>query len=446
MTDFSETQRALPLSKTGIRTSSVVLILFLIYLIGGHLRISIYSGNSLLVPMYLMLLSTAAIALLFFSQIFSRIGQLFLVLTGFVLIQPALSFANGSEYSNTLLGCLQLLASVFTALAVIYALTRVDPRRLSRILTLVWISIIILAVLESVALKPVFDTIRDALYAGSGRFVYAEALRDITIYGRVRTTVFASEPSFLADTLSALILMIFFLDPKRGSLKSWLRLGAMILISFAVSPSFKMAFYLLAVVVWQYWPLTLRGFAVTLISVILSAFLMLVFLDPLTNLVSQLAGNHLASGSFYGRIGITPEVGFRALVTEPIFGYGIGNETGAYPIISQAWIDSGAFTKFPWYSYWPAEDLMSNGFVWQWIFLGLAGGFIFNLIIVRLLRAVGVLTPFRTLITVWIVWYSGFAFVDPHSWFMMVVFSVGSVSRDIKLKPVSGASLSKAYS
>jgi len=45
----------------------------------------------------------------------------------------------------------------------------------------------------------------------------------------------------------------------------------------------------------------------------------------------------------------------------------------------------------------------------------------------RLLREIDVKTPFRTLAYVWIAWYAGFAFVDPHSCYMVVIFPIGAV-------------------
>jgi hypothetical protein len=52
-----------------------------------------------------------------------------------------------------------------------------------------------------------------------------------------------------------------------------------------------------------------------------------------------------------------------------------------------------------------------------------------------LLRALGVLTPWRSLICALILWYAGSAFVDPQSWYMLVVFSVGALAR----APLPGA-------
>lgn len=415
------------LMHTGVRRNSLVLMLFLFYLVGTHLRLSIYTGDSILVPMYLMLFSAAMLGVLCLIPLLKHTGLSLMFFSAFVLAQPVLTLAPESVSTGAFLGSLQLWVSVVSALAVIYALSTIDRVRLRKFLITIWCVFIVLAVIESAGLKPLFDQAREMLYSGSDRFVYYSEQRDLEIYGRVRTTVFASEPSFLADTLSGIILMIFFLDPLRGRLQSWVVLGAMFALSFILSPSFKMLFYLLAVLVWQFWPNNRRRVLMLLFGLFFIGFLLLIFMGPISGLIYKFMGSHLESGSFYGRIAVGPVVGWEALTTYPIFGYGIGNDEGLYPIIAQAWQDSGAFRIFPWFMDFSATDLMTNGFWWQWTFLGVIGGIIFTKLIMRLLARIGVMSPFRTVVCVWIVWYGGFAFVDPLSWYMIVIFSMGSI-------------------
>ncbi|MFY0312722.1 hypothetical protein ACFMBG_22885 [Leisingera sp. D0M16] len=411
-----------------VRRSTFIMVLFIIYLLGAHLRISLYAGGSLLLPMYPMLLSAAVITLLFNRKLLSRAGTVFAAFAGFILITPILSSAPGSGYDNTLLGILQFLVSVTAALAFIIAVSTLDQNRLRKLLIWIWITVIVLAALESAGLKPVFDQIRELIYSGSGRGVYEATQRDLSIYGRVRPTVFASEPSFLADTLMAITLMTFFLDPRRGQIASWARLGAMAALSFMLAPSFKMAFYLLAAAIWQFWPRNLKGTVTLLIGLSLAGAIAALSFDVILTIFLQTAGSHLESGSFYGRIGVAHTVGLEALYAHPLFGWGLSNQSGLYPLIAQTWQSSGAFFLFPWYQDNLAEDLMSNGFWWQLSFLGFAGTAIFILLVTMMLRQLGVVLPFRSLVCSWIVWYAGAAFVDPHSWFILVVFSVGSLA------------------
>ena len=416
------------------RQQRLISALLIVYILGAHLRLSLYANGSILVPMYLMLFSSAALALWFAPALLRRAGGLLALTLAFLLLQP-LAGGGDSGYGSSLRSVLQLTASMLGAMAVIFALGRLDPARLRRTLLIVWAVLIVLAFAESLFLKPLFDQIRDLLYSGSGRFVYLAEDRDLHIYGRVRTTVFASEPSFLADTLSALSVMVFLLHDRRGRLGSWLQLGAMLALGFFISPSFKMAFYLAAVLVWQFWPRSLGAFFGLLALLATGALLGALLFEPLLALLQDTAGTHLSSGSFFGRIGSAHLVGMNALAEFPLFGFGVGNNDDVYRIIAATWQDSGAFIRFPWYSALPAADLMSNGFWWMWIYLGLIGGAVFLTLAALLLRALGVLTPWRSLICALILWYAGSAFVDPQSWYMLVVFSVGALAR----APLPGA-------
>ncbi len=387
--------------------------------------------------MYLALFAAGALALLFFSKILSCIGATFLFLILYIAALCAVSLGSAEFLGDILLGSTQLVASIFTACAVIVALSSVNPNRLRRLLRVIWIIFIVLAVVETLGFKSFFDSVRDVIYSGSGRFVYSEALRDMSIYGRVRTTVFASEPSFFADTISSLTLMIFFLDPRRGTPKSWIYFSCMFALNYSLVPSFKMIFYVIASLVWQFWPrntaTTIRIFMtiVAIFAVLYMSFSTAIaynFSNAWQQILDSSIGRHLASGSFYGRVVVGAAVGIEALSQHPLLGYGIGNTDGAYPVVAQVWSQSGAFSRFPWYYHLSAKDLMSNGFWWQWVFLGILGGAAFNLLVFKLLTRAGVEKAFRTIFCSWIVWYAGAAFVDPVSWFVVVVFSVGSLS------------------
>ncbi|MFD1810006.1 hypothetical protein ACFSHQ_24015 [Gemmobacter lanyuensis] len=130
--------------------------------------------------------------------------------------------------------------------------------------------------------------------------------RDLEIYGRVRTTVFASEPSFLADTLSSLSVMVFMLTNKSGKLASWALLGAMLIVSFFVAPSFKMSFYLIGVVIWQFWPRSFTNLLLLLIFLGIGLAVVTSNADSIFALLDSVLGGHSSTGSFFGRIGSAP--------------------------------------------------------------------------------------------------------------------------------------------
>ncbi len=418
-------------NRLGLGRERLILGLTVVYIIGAHLRLSLYANGGILVPMYLMLAASGVMALWFAPVILRKIGGMYALLIGFVVLQPLAG--GGAGYGASVTSILQLTASITGALAMIFALGLIKSDRLRGVLTMLWIVMIVLALAESLFLKGFFDQVRDWFYAGSGRFVYAAEDRDLQLYGRVRTTVFASEPSFLADTLSSLVVMVFMLDKQRGKWRSFLQLGAMLAISFFVVPSFKTGFYVAALMVWHFWPRNLREAAVLAMLLVGSLLMALVGAETLFRLAGETAGLHLSSGSFFGRIGSAHIVGFDALAAFPIYGFGIGQNDAVYDIIVRVWNESGAFGLFPWYGPLSAADLMSNGFWWMWIYLGLVGGAILLALTARLLRGVGVMTPWRSLVCACIVWYAGSAFVDPQSWYVVVIFSVGALAVRVPL-------------
>jgi len=401
-------------------------VLFAAYIIGAHLRLSLHSGGTVFVPMFMMVFSSFAIALLFSSALWSRVGVLLSALSLFFLIQPWLG-GDVNDSSVVIKNILQIIISISVATAIIFGLSMVDPRKTRKLLLFLWIGLVFLAFIEVAFFKSIFDSAREFLYSGSGRGVYSAVHRDVNIYGRVRATALASEPSFLADTLSILTVMVFMLTRRFGTWKPWLLLAVMILISFFAVPSFKMAFFVLALLVWVAWPQTRLQFLVVLFSVVCALGLTFISSDVIISLLEELGGEHLNTGSFYGRIGSAHMIGIDALSRQPFYGYGLGNREAVYPLIVDAWNRSGAFSLFPWYSNATAEHLLSNGFWWMCIYLGIVGTIFFMLLMSRILREVGVQYPWRSMTCAAIVWYAGSAFVDPHSWFVVVAFSLGAL-------------------
>lgn len=404
---------------------NLIILLFVIYIIGSHLRVSIYSGGSIVVPMYLMLFSSIFLGLLKFKKLLKKSLLLLIFLLSFVIYQPFLSSGDTIYYRSSL----QLFGSTVAALFVLFALKDINRDKLRKVLVYLWFIFIILAFIEVLYLKNLFDIVRDFIYSGSGRFVYAEFERDLAIYGKVRSTVFASEPSFLADTLSALAVMVFMFSVNKNQKTAWLHFSLMLLVSFYISPSFKMVFYLIAVVAWYLWPKNVKEFLFLMLVVLSILSGALIAANLILAFVFDVFGSHLTTGSFFGRIGSAHLVGMSALSIHPLFGYGIGSSDEVYSVIVEVWNRTDAFSSFEFYQDLGSKDLMSNGFWWMWIYLGIVGVFVFSIIMARLLKAVGNQSPWRSLVCASIVWYAGSAFIDPQSWFVVVVFSLGTLGQ-----------------
>ena len=413
-----------------VRKSSLVIVLFIFAMIGLHLRLTLYAGSTPVVPYYLFLFSTAIMVLMFQREILSSVGVPVTVLAVFVLLTPILSSAPSTGYAARLPSLLSFLVSIIGSIGLYVALRHVPPARLRRVVVGIWGAFVVLAVLESIGLKPVFDAIRDVIYAGSGRGVYEAVDRDLALYGQARPTVFASEPSFLAYSLSILIFLAAVLHQNPKSKQAFGQDFGMFFVSYYIAPSFTYIFFLMAIAIWTFWPRTSRGMLICLMAITVGCILAFLLRGQISGLFFQIVGSRTETASFFGRILVAPQAGLRTLAQWPIFGVGVGNDGATLPIIKQLWSESGAFALFPWFRNHAleAQDLMSNGFWWQWMFLGIFGGIAFTGIIAWILRNLRVEYPARTILCCWTIWYPGAAFVDAGSWVVLAVVSMSAVA------------------
>lgn len=410
--------------------STVGLALLVAFFVGAHLRLSIYGGGGVLVPQFICLAAGAALAALY-RRVLLRALPLMLLLAAALLLAPILNFLflSTSAVFETYKGSIQLLVSMTLMLAVSALVTTVEPARLARFSTRLWLFFILLAVLEFVALRDVFEAISQTIYSASGRGLYTGVERDQLLYGQIRPKVMATEPSFLATTLLCLCTMAI-LSMRSAGKPHAVRNGLLMLaVTYVVCPSMIIVFFIAAIATWMYWPRTRKGRALILFALggaLVSTLIAQSYMTQLAALSKLALGDHGATGSFFGRIAVGPSVGMDVLERYPLLGVGVGNAEAARPIIDSNWLDKGAFALFPWFAdpTLRANDLMSNGFWWQWIYMGAIGGLLFMALTKALLRTIGVALPFRAIVCAWIVWYAGAAFVDPISWFALAIFCI----------------------
>lgn len=406
--------------------------LIAIYLAGAHLRLSLYTGGgSTLVPNYLMLLAGALLAVVQAGQLIRRTGQILLVLAIFIIAHPYVTWAPlSSDGFDTMLSGLQLFAAIVAALAVLYTTSRLDAQGLRKFFFGAWAALMFVALLENFGLRALMQSVQAALYAGSSRGIYTSDYRDIGLYGQVRASALASEPSFLADSWASLAILVFLLDKNRGTGSSWIRLMVMFGVGYFLAPSTKVFFYLLAVLVWHYWPRSRKAFVGLLATLVPLGWLFYLLMSAEANNALGRFGS-VDTGSFFARITVGPYIGAEALREFPIFGFGIGNHEGLTSLMQDVWQSTGGFSKFPHYRMADSQALMTNGFWWQWVFLGVLGGLILTYLVVRLLLALEVEHPVRVIVCTWIVWYAGFSFVGPVSWWILAMFAIPEVARRV---------------
>lgn len=407
--------------------AKLIKFLLVIFIIGFHTRLSIYSGGAIIVPMYLCLFAGAG---MFFVALQQRMGKLLgplLSAVGLIFGTAFFAAIFGGDIVALIRGALQLSASIVIATGLAIVLSGEIAKGEDKFFLMLWFAFLAVACVELIpSVRPAFDQVSSALYSGSTRGLYASLDRDLQLYGQYRPKAFASEPSFLAATLSTLNLLVLFSGMHRGKRTALVRYFAMLAVAYAVAPSLSALFYLTAAMVFVFWPRSAGMKALAVGSLLLAVGILAAF--PLTS--TSVLSAHQRSGSFFGRITAGPYVGLQSMIERPLLGYGVGDSQAVFPTVSRVWSEQGAYSAFPWYAGLGSTELMSNGFWWQWIYFGIIGGILFIFILISLFRSMGILRPLSVLISIWTIWYAGAAFVDIVSWTAFAVFaSAGMAER-----------------
>lgn len=407
------------------RQALFIKALLVVFIIGFHTRLSIYSGGTIIVPMYLCLLSGAMIFWIALQRGIVRLLVPLYAIIGLIVVTSLAGALFGGDSLALLRGAIQLSVSIVIATGLAVVLSGREMRSDDRFFLAVWAIFVTVACVELfLPMRTLYDQVSSMLYGGTGRNIYAALDRDLALYGQYRPKAFTSEPSYLAATLSTLNLLGLMTGiQRRGRRYALLRFLGMVAISYLVAPSLSMFFYVAAAVIFVFWPRTAGGKATAALTLLVAAVVLAS--SPIS--AGGAFSAHQKSGSFFGRITAGPYVGVQSLIERPLLGYGVGDAEAVYPTISKVWSEKGAYSAFPWYAGLGPIDLMSNGFWWQWIYFGIVGGIVFILTNFALLKSMGVAKPFSVMVAVWIVWYAGAAFVDVISWWVFAIFASAGV-------------------
>ena len=410
--------------------AGLIKFLLVVFIIGFHTRLAIASGGSVLLPMYLCVFSAVGLFLLALQRGLKPLLTPLLSVVGLIIVTAFFAGLFGGDLLALLRGGAQLSVSIILASGVAVMLADKSVREDDRFFLILWSVFLALGCIELIpGVRPIFNQISEVIYSGTGRGLYASLDRDLQLYGQYRSKAFASEPSFLAATLSVLNLLVLFTGRNRGRRHPVARFMLMLVAAYLVAPSLSALFYMIAGLLFVYWPRT-AGMKVTAVVSLMIVSGLLAMAPPSFDLFSA----HQRSGSFFGRITAGPIIAAQAMIERPLLGYGVGDAQAVLPTISRVWSDQGAYSAFPWYAPLGPTDLMSNGFWWQWIYFGMVGGALFVAAMFGVLRALGVLTPLCVLVCMWIVWYAGSGFVDMVSWFIFALFASAAIP---KLKAAS---------
>lgn len=406
------------------------LICVAIFFVGLHTRLTLYHNTQVVLPMYISLFSSVIFLYLYRSQLSRDVLSITMLLFVFLTADAVYTYGTTGVIIKQLLGGVHLLASIFLCIGFYYVLRSTRPAALARICFLMWLVCITAAVLEiSTGFRQYVVSVVDYLYADTPRVIYEAVDRDISIYGHVRPLVFASEPSFLAITLSMLLLIVFFCDLRRRPIYSFSRAVVMLAVSHLVAPSLTYGFTAIIVAIWLFQRLPISTRAVIVGSAVPLAIALFWAVGGANPLYAEMI-DHSQTGSFFGRVIAPPLSTIKVLSSYPLFGLGVGNEDSAYPMIFAAWSETGAFSRFWWFAGDSAADLITNPIWWHWIYFGLVGGVVFIVLICKLLDALGVQDRFLVICSTAIFWLAGVGYVDLVSWsiFYLFAFASGAVS------------------
>lgn len=397
--------------------------LLVMFIIGIHLRLSLRTDDAVLVPMYFSVISGAIITYRSTMEV-NQYFKVFSPLAIFLALMWLVNIFLGGDIVKLTKGAVQFYVSIVVAFGVALTIARFESKQAVSFFTKVWFVFFFLAIIELYGASAFFQTVTDKIYSGLGRGVYESLDRDLSIYGRVRPHVFASEPSFLAYTLNILCLLTFLKGARLNVKRAFITYVLMLVASNFVAPSFTSVFFVGAIAVWHFWPKTTATRVGMLFLIVLAIGAHSIFFGSVADITIS---EHQNSGSFFGRIVAGPPVAYQALLERPFFGFGVGDADSVTPIIVDVWNAYGAFSDFPWYVGLKGIDLMSNGFWWQWIYFGGVGCVIYIFILNRMTKKIGADQPLRIFFCSCVVWYTGAALVDIASWYVFTAFLAGSI-------------------
>ncbi|MBI5260659.1 MAG: hypothetical protein HY852_02430 [Bradyrhizobium sp.] len=335
------------------------------------------------------------------------------VAAGLLLTATVAFFALSIPYavapSRRLLSLAQLYVALITNCGLFLGLSSLDSRTVSRVFLSIAVLILVVATLEvHFGLRPFVDAIRSLIH----QEYYRDTARDLQLYGAVRPTVFASEPSLVGIFWGLSLCGWLLADTDRWGFR---RLVVAALLTAAAifvirSPTI---FYAVAICVIGLIVHGLRRSANPGVRLAKSALLFACFVVTTTSTSLLMhAGDEFGGviedivkgDSFYSR-----QIGPHRLAssmadTSPFFGFGLGGDAEMAPYVMDAFspvienmiaganaadVDSvpGMAINF---SEGKTSHLLTNSF-WQfWISFGILGGAVVAALVALALANLGV--------------------------------------------------------
>jgi hypothetical protein len=321
----------------------------------------------------------------------------------------ALSIPYALAPSRRLLSLAQLYIALITNYGLFLGLSSLKSRTVSRLFLCVAVFVLIIATLEVYfGLRPLVDAVRSVIH----REYYDDTSRDIQLYGALRPTVFASEPSLVGIFWGLSLCGWLLADVNRFGFRR-LVVASLLTASAVFVIRSPTIFYAVAVCVIGLLVYRLRRSANPGVRLAKSALLLTCFIVVIasTSLLMQAADdfggvveNIVKGESFYSRQIGPYRLASSMADTSPFFGFGLGGDAEMTPYAMDAFspaienmiaganaadVDSvpGMALNF---SEGKTSHLLTNSF-WQfWISFGILGGTVMAALMAFALAKLGV--------------------------------------------------------
>jgi hypothetical protein len=392
------------LGKTYFRIMLCVTTLLSIFL-AIHLSVS---GN-LVFPYVAAFATSLALICLEWRRISTEV----VIAACLLLVATVAFFAFSIPYavapSRRLLSLAQLYVALVTNYGLFLGLSSLKSRTVSRLFLSGAVLMLIVATLEVYfGLRPFVDAVRSVIH----QQYYEDTARDLELYGAVRPTVFASEPSFVGIFWGLCLCGWLLADVDRFGFRQLV--VASLLTGSAVfvirSPTI---FYAVTICVIGLIVHRLRRSANPGVRLVKSALLLACFIVVIasTSLLMQAADefggaieNIVKGDSFYSRQIGPYRLASSMADTSPFFGFGLGGDAEMTPYAMDAFspvienmiagVNAADVDSVPGmainFSEGKTSHLLTNSF-WQfWISFGILGGTVVAALVAFALAKLGV--------------------------------------------------------
>jgi hypothetical protein len=401
-----------------------------LFFLGVQLNLNLYVGGTMLVPNYIILLSSLMLLHICRSDLKRRhLGPL-----AWLIGIPWLLSLSGTFTAGLLVDRILSLVQFSTALICGYALylglMRMGLKRTHRFFRTALLVLIIGSFLESyLGLRILSDTVRALIYPE--RVVYSADARDIQLFGDVRPKLFASEPSYLGITTGAALLGWALSSKNSGSLPHMIKFALVTLVAYAIIRSGTIAFTAIVGIICLFFVpnmYTGRGFRRSKYDWL--AWIIVVFIALLSACLIALAPalldpvlSYINDGSFHLRFSGPFQVTIVQLTRSPIMGVGIGADALLTDLVRQIYSNNGIFIRYPFFQQSEPLGLITNSFWWHWIYFGLVGGILIVAMIHAMLRKLG--SPYVPLIlfSTFALWNNFGGYTTARSWFFLFLLA-----------------------